>query len=296
MKKFNFLALCLFLSVGFIQAQTYQNTTATTPVDGVTRAGSCGANTQPGVNMSSITVPITGTIADPSKITFNLDISAAWLGDVAVELVTPSGNAITLIRRIGASGFTSCGDSSSFVAGNILGFNSANTSPIDHLAVGVGVAIPSGNYAPSYGTASFPQHHPGVMSTFLTGKTLNGEWKVLIYDYGYTDATTLNSWQIVVAAGATLKTTDVGTFGSEISLQQNPVKDFLELDINKNNSDFESLEIEVYDVSGKLVIKELVDKSVENIKIEATQLTSGIYFLVPKTDGERKQSIKFIKN
>ena len=81
MKKFNFLTLCLVLSAGFLQAQTYQNTTPTTPVDGVTREGSCGGLTQPGVNMSKITIPttITGNITDPSKFTVNLGISANWL-------------------------------------------------------------------------------------------------------------------------------------------------------------------------------------------------------------------------
>ena len=293
MKKLNFLALALFISAIFTQAQTYQNTTATTAVDGVQRLGTCGGHTQPGVNMSAITVPISGTIADQSKITINLDITAGWLGDVAAELITPSGEAITLIRRIGAGAITSCGDSSTFVAGNILGFNSANTSPIDHLAVGVGVAIPAGNYAPSYGTAKFPNHHPGVMSTFLTGKALNGDWKLIIYDYGFTDPTILNSWQIVVASGALLKTSNVsGTFGSVISLKENPVQDFLLIDVN---TDFKSLTLDIYDASGKIVKKESVLRNTKDIKIPASDLTPGMYLLVPIKDGEKIQPIKFIK-
>ena len=293
MKKLNFFALCLFISVGFSQAQTYQNTTATTEVDGVQRLGTCGGQTQPGVNMSTIVVPITGTIADPSKITINLDITAGWLGDVAAELITPSGEAITLIRRIGATAISSCGDSSEFVAGNILGFNSANTSPIDHLAVGVGVAIPAGNYAPSYGPAKFPNHHPGVMSTFLTGKVLNGTWTLVIYDYGYTDPTTLNSWQIVIGAGATMKTNEAGTFGSEVSIKQNPVQDYLQVDVT--NNDFKSLNLEIYDASGKKVQDENLLKNAKNIQLDVTNLTPGMYLLVPVKDGERKQAIKFIK-
>ena len=294
MKKLNFLAFALFLSVGFTQAQTYQNTTATTPVDGVTRLGGCGGLTQPGVNMSQITIPntITGNITNPSKFTVNLDISANWVGDVSVELVTPSGEAITLIRRIGASGIISCGDSSSFVAGNILGFNSANTAPIDHLAVGVGVAIPAGNYLPSYGTAKFPIHHPGVMSTFLTGKQLAGNWRLIIYDYGQGDPTTLNSWQIVLGAGVNLKAKETVTFGSEISLKQNPVQDYLLVDVN---NDFKSLELEIYDASGKRVKSENLLRNSKNIEIDVRTLSPGMYLLTPVKDGERKQAIKFIK-
>lgn len=292
MKKLNFFVCALFLSIGFAQAQTYQNNTATAPVDGITRLGICGGLTDPGVNMSLINVPLTGSIIDPSKITVNLSISANWLGDVAAELITPSGEAITLIRRIGALSITSCGDSSSFVAGNILGFNSANTSPIDHTAVGVGVAIPAGNYAPSYGTAKFPNHHPGVMSTFLNGKQLSGDWRLIIYDYGTTDPTILNSWQIIVGAGATLKSSETGTFGSEISIKQNPVDDYLMVDVT---DDFKSLNLEIYDASGKRIKSENLLSNAKNIQLDVRNLAPGMYLLIPVKDGERKQAIKFIK-
>ena len=294
MKTLNFLALAMLLIAGLSKAQTFQNNTATAPaVDGVQRSGACGGETQPGVNMSIINVPITGTISDPSKITINLDISAAWLGDVAAELITPSGDAITLIRRIGASSLTSCGDSSSFLAGNILGFNSANTNQIDAASITVGVPVPPGNYSPTYGTNKFPLHHPGVMSTFLTGKQLSGNWRLVIYDYGVGDPTTLNSWQIIVAAGATLKTANVSaTFGSVISLKQNPVEDNLLIDVN---TDFKTLNLEIYDASGKIVKKESVLRNLKDIKIPAKDLASGMYILVPIKDGQKIQPIKFIK-
>lgn len=295
MKKFNFFALCFLLFAVFCNAQTFQNTTATVPaVDGVARLSACGGQTQPGVNMSEIIIPatITGNIADPSKITVNLDISAAWLGDVAVELITPNGEAISLIRRIGATAISSCGDSSSFLAGNILGFNSANVTLIPASSFAVGIPIPSGNYAPTYSIAKFPNHHPGVMSTFLTGKQLSGSWKMVIYDYGVGDATTLNSWQIIVAAGATLRANETGTFGSEISLKQNPVQDYLMVDVT---NDFKSLNLEIYDASGKKVKNETVMKNAKNIEIDVRNLSPGMYLLNPVKDGERKQAIKFIK-
>lgn len=294
MKKLNILAICFTVICSLTQAQTYQNTTATTPVDGITREGSCGGLTQPGVNMSKITIPntITGNITDPSKFTVNLGISAAWLGDVAVELITPSGEAITLIRRIGAVNLNSCGDSSSFIAGNILGFNSANTSPIDAAAVGVGLPIPAGNYAPSYSTAKFPNHHPGVMSTFLTGKQIRGDWRLIIYDYGSGDPTTLNSWQIVLGAGVNLKANETITFGSEISLKQNPVEDYLMVDVT---NDFKSLNLDIYDASGKKVSSENLLRNTKNIQIDVRNLAPGMYLLTPVKDGERKQAIKFIK-
>lgn len=292
MKKLNILAICFTAMCSFTQAQTYQNNTATVAADAVSRLSGCGFGTQPGVSMSVITVPLVGVIADPSKITVNLSINAVWLGDVVVELVSPSGQAITLIRRIGASTNSGCGDSSSFIAANILGFNSGNVAAIDAGAVALGLPIPAGNYKPTYGTAPFPQHHPGDLSTFLNGRTLNGDWRLIIYDYGVGESTNINSWQIIVGAGAMMKSNEAGVFGSDISLKQNPVQDQLLLNVK---DDFKTLFLEIYDASGKMVKNENLLRNSKNPQIDVTTLSPGMYLLTPIKDGERKQTIKFIK-
>lgn len=131
------------------------------------------------------------------------------------------------------------------------------------------------------------------MATFLTGKAISGGWRLIIYDYGTTDPTTLNSWQMVIGAGVNLKTSNVSaTFGSVISLKQNPVEDFLLIDVN---TDFKSLNLEIYDASGKIVKKENVLRGAKDLRIPATDLTPGMYLLVPIKDGQKIQPIKFIK-
>lgn len=292
MKKLNFLTLGLILLGGVSKAQTYQNNVQTSLVDGVTRASACGFGTQPGVEMSDITIPLTGTIVDPSKITINISVSSPWLGDLVVDLVSPSGDAITLIRRLGATQNAGCGDSSSFTPANILAFNSSNTTQIDVSSIGLGVAVPAGNYAPTYSTAKYPIHNPGDLSTFLNGKPLNGTWRLFIYDYGNTDPSGLSSWQMVVANGALLKTNETGTFGSEISLKQNPVEDYLLIDAK---NDFKSLNLEIFDASGRLVKNEDILRSSKSVQLDVRNLSSGLYLLIPIKDGERKQAIKFIK-
>ncbi|KIA90755.1 T9SS type A sorting domain-containing protein [Kaistella jeonii] len=292
MKKFYFLAISLIASNFFLQAQIFQNTTATAAVDAITRSTGCGFGTQPGVNMSDIAIPLAGTIADPTKITINLAISAVWLGDVTVDIVSPQGEAITLIRRIGASINSSCGDSSSFIAANILSFNSGNTGLIDAASIAMGVPVPSGNYAPTLSAASYPSHNPVNMTPFLTGKTLNGTWRMVVYDYGQGDASSVASWQIVVSPGALLKSNEGGVFSNDISLQQNPVKDFLKLNVQK---DFKNLVFEIYDASGKAVKQESRSNSAKDFDIDVRTLSPGMYLLIPIKDGERKQTIKFIK-
>lgn len=292
MKKLYFIAISLIASNCLVQAQIFQNTTATAAVDATTRISGCGFGTQPGVNMSDITIPLAGTIADPTKITINVAISAAWLGDVAVDVVNPQGQAITLIRRIGANINSSCGDSSSFIAANILSFNSANTGLIDAASIALGVPVPSGNYAPTLSAAPYPTHNPGSMTPFLTGKTLNGTWRIVVYDYDQGDASSVASWQIVVAPGALLKSNEGGIFSNDISLQQNPVKDFLKLNVQK---DFKNLVFEIYDASGKVVKQESMLNSAKDFNIDVRTLSPGMYLLIPVKDGERKQTIKFIK-
>lgn len=288
------LLLIVTLASCFGFAQTYQNTTATATVDALNRLGDCGGNVQPGVHMSKINVPITGTIADPTKITLNLSLNATWLGDVAADIISPTGEAITLIRRIGTSGnVNSCGDSSNFLPANILSFNSANSLLIDAASLTDAQNIPAGNYAPTIGTAQYPTHNPVSMSTFLNGKTITGDWTLVIYDYGVGDPSNIASWQIIVSSGAVLKSNEAGIFTSEILVKENPVKENLMLRLN--NNDFKSLALEIYDNSGKLIKKENIPNQAKDFQMDTSNWTTGSYLLVPIKDGERKQAIKLLK-
>lgn len=244
--------------------------------------------------MSEISVPISGTIADPSKITFNLSLNATWLGDVAADLITPSGEAITLIRRIGTStNIDGCGDSSNFIAANPLSFNSANTTLIDAGSLVDAGNVPVGNYAPTAGTAAYPAHNMVNMATFLNGKQINGNWRLIIYDYGAGDPSNIASWQMIIGTGALLRANDSGIFTSEIIVKENPVKDQLLLKLN--NNDFKSLTLEIFDASGKLIQKESVPRQAQDFEINASNWSPGLYLLVPIKDGERKQAIKLNK-
>ena len=293
MKKLNILAICFTAMCSFTQAQIYQNTTATPPVDGLDiNSASCGIGTRPGIQFSDISVPLVGTIADATKITFKLSLNSLWLGDVVTDVVSPSGDGMTLIRRIGAATNTACGLSVDFIPANILSFNAANTTIIDATSIGSNTAAPAGNYAPSLSAAKYPMHNPVNMATFLNGKTLNGSWRLMIYDYGQVQPSNIDSWQIVVAPGALLKSNEGGVYSNDISLTQNPVQDYLNLNVQK---DFKNLIFEIYDASGKVVKKENVINSKRDFNIDVRSLTPGIYLLVPIKDGERKQTIKFIK-
>lgn len=291
MKKLNFLAICFTAMCSFTYSQTYQNNTATPDAVAENRSTGCGYGVQPGVQMSDITVPVVGTITNASKITINVALTSDWLGDVTVDLINPEGQAITLIRRLGATLVTSCGDSSKFGAANILSFNSTNTMLIDHTIVST-ATVPAGNYAPTYGIAPYPTHNPGTLAAYFPGKRLDGNWRLILYDYGTGEPSTIASWQIIVGTGATLKTNEAGVFGNDISLKQNPVQDQLLLNVK---DDFKFLSLDIYDATGKMVKNENVLRGSKDFQVDVRSLSPGMYILNPIKDGVRSQPIKFIK-
>ncbi|MEK7256851.1 MAG: hypothetical protein AAB316_19005, partial [Bacteroidota bacterium] len=65
-------------------------------------SSTCWASPSAALN-TTVNVPLTGTIIDPSKVTISFAISHAWIGDVRVQLSPPSGSpVINLIDRLGS--------------------------------------------------------------------------------------------------------------------------------------------------------------------------------------------------
>lgn len=284
------LLLLLFMGY-FVDAQTYSFTTPTPIPDGV--GTSCGSGATAGSVTTTINVPITGTITDPTKVTINLDLTHTWLGDVVAQLGTPSGTSCALIKRMGATSDISCGDSSDFAAGNILSFNAANTTTINVATPGATQSIPGGSYAPTGGTSSYPNTIPLCsLSTFLNGIAVNGNWTMTLYDNGEEDTGALNAWELVFTTGFNLDTQDF-IFTKKISVLGNPFNEVLLLKLNEPGDAI----VNIYSIDGKNVFsKSYTANSIsENITIDTTLWQSGVYILSPEIDGRKLNSIRLIK-
>ena len=155
-----------------------------------------------------ITIDKEGVIADGNKITIELDLKHTWAGDIAIEVITPSGESCGLIKRIGstdqqvANNNASFGSNNKFKTGNKLVFNNVflNSIPLPSLSY---TDILGGNYKPTFGLNLIPTNVIEVpLATFFANKNIKGIWKLKAYDCGYGDTGSVNEWKIKFDTGA----------------------------------------------------------------------------------------------
>lgn len=134
-------------------------------------------NTDPvGSITTTIYVSNSFTIADLDVM---LDISHTWVGDLQVQLTSPSSTTVMLIDRVGRPpAAVSCGSSS----------NNINTTLDDESPNG-----PVENAYPPTG-ASYTPENP--LSAF-DGENSRGVWTLTVIDNVQWDTGTLNSWGLI---------------------------------------------------------------------------------------------------
>lgn len=166
--------------------------------------GGCGSNAVTTPVVSEIMISNNGIIIDPSKVTIDLGLSHTWCGDLVVELIAPSGDSCTLIKRLGSSSNEdSCASGANFISTNILSFNSLNPDPINVLNYTTDDEVPAGNYMPSSGAGTFlPSVKMTPLKGFLMNKSINGTWKLRVADYGGGDSGSIQNWKIRFEAAA----------------------------------------------------------------------------------------------
>lgn len=128
-----------------------------------------------GVN-STINVPNSVTISD---LNVALNISSTWVGDVRVRLTSPAGTTITLVDQPGLTGTGCCG----YGSDNII------TTLDDESGGG-----PVENADPPTG----PSYRPQQPLSAFDGQNAAGTWTLNVADISSFDATTLNSWSLII--------------------------------------------------------------------------------------------------
>lgn len=126
--------------------------------------------------ISTITIGDSGIIKD---VNVSLDITHPWVGDVSVELVSPSGTIVVLVDRPGFKPNQSCG----------YRLDDIRTVLDDESGGG-----PVKNANPPTG----PSYTPEQPLSAFDGEDLAGEWVLRVYDHAGSDTGTLRSWSLIV--------------------------------------------------------------------------------------------------
>jgi subtilisin-like proprotein convertase family protein len=148
-----------------------------------------------------LNVTASGTLVDLSKMTLELKLKHAYADDFAAILIPPGVGARTMKLNPNATGYEDCfiyrvGNSSDYLADNVLRFNTTFTNM---LATQNGF-LPAGNYKES--KDGFYQQILNPLFQNLQGKSVNGEWRLLLYDFNEGDKGQLISWKLIFDSGA----------------------------------------------------------------------------------------------
>ncbi len=142
-----------------------------------------GCSVQNGAN-SSINVTGLSSGISSSKITVKVNLTHPFDGDVAIYLVSNTGEILRLVHGVGGNGDN---------------FENCIFSDEASLSISGGTAPFTGSYRP--GLSTYPSCLPGTIlskfSEFGGGNVIpNGTWTLRVFDKAETDAGTLNNWSI----------------------------------------------------------------------------------------------------
>ena len=284
MKKLLFFSICLS---GLLGAQTYSNPTLYPIPDNNVVGG-----------QSDISVPLTQTISDPSKVTVNVDLTHTWCGDVTVALVVPGSSGVganALIKRLGSTTTTGVGSSANFLAGNVLSFNSTFVNPLVPPA-GSASNVPAGNYKPTESVTIVPAAYSVAdLNMMFTALPVNGTWSLKFFDNAAGDTGALNNWQVVFDPGAFLGVNTQSVVNPGLTVMQNPFRETLNLKVNNAAKD---VKFDIYSMDGKKVYsynQSNARNTNGDLQIPTANWAPGTYILAPVVNGEKLISIKLMK-
>ena len=138
-----------------------------------------------------------------TDVSIEVMLDHTWVGDLAIELVSPGGLELQVLARPGSTigdeqTGAPWGDSSNLDPGSPITFSDAGTASAETLGQGVGGGsdVPAGSYTPdadgwSSDIASFQE---------FWWRTAGGDWTLRVGDYANADTGTLVEWRLHLTA------------------------------------------------------------------------------------------------
>ncbi len=193
-----------------------------------------------------------------ASVSLNVNLSHNRLNDIEIELESPDGQVVQLWDR-----------------------DLCNADALDLRFVDGGIALPTNNCEDVLGGAFQPI---GNLSDFEGGNTA-GPWTLRVTDFFLGNTGSINSWSIEVCSAEFL---DSESFDQDIfSFYPNPTDNFVTLQYNQVSK---NTNIQIYDITGRLVKSINNDKSLTTQKVDVSQFSQGTYFL--KVNQDNMQTVK----
>lgn len=213
---------------------------------------------------TSIAINVTETTV-VSDLRVTVDVTHSYIGDLILQLQDPNGNFTNVWNR-------TC---------NASRFEGINATFKDG-EPSIQCATPTtGTFAPAISMANFNGENP------------SGTWRMFAVDQAAGDTGTFNQWSIELCTTTTTVVLGDNDFEfNDFALYPNPSNGEFTLEFNSNSG--KDINVNVYDISGKLVFKNEYDSTSRFQKqIALNNVSTGIY-IMKVNDGDKTVTRKLI--
>ena len=191
----------------------------------------------------------------------SVDISHSWINDLVIKLESPAGTSIQLWDR-----------------------NCADQDDIDITFSSTAQQIPNSCSSPFTGTFQ-PADEDTSLEDFV-GESSLGDWKLIVTDYWDADDGTFESWNLDICYTSILSTQEIDN-SPDFSITPNPASNNIVVQLIDNSE--KNINIKFYDINGRVVKTDQIQKEVTQSMIDVSALSSGIYFV--KVDNQQMSTV-----
>lgn len=173
----------------FAATQTFTSSPGVAIPDATGGSSLCAADNVRGSVSNNVNVTLDGVV---TNITVNLNISHTYVGDLIVDLTSPSGTTVRIVDKIGVSGGSTCGCSADDIVSNLSDSGGAS------IEASCGSQASGGTFLPA-----------NPLSAFI-GESATGTWTLTVMDDDELSTGTLNSWSLTITTDADGTGSDTG--------------------------------------------------------------------------------------